>query len=145
MLQTVLLRQHPVLGHEVLAGKGHELAVAGIMEPVPGSDTEYRFTVEGMAQREAILEREEERIERERYAPPDDDLSDPARGLLRRILSGERVEVDAANRPEFRELATARVIILGHTFTKGAESCYRLTYWGHKLGHELSACAKEIA
>jgi hypothetical protein len=25
-----------------------ELAAAGIMEPVPGSDTDYRFTQEGM-------------------------------------------------------------------------------------------------
>ena len=48
-----------------------ELASAGIMEPVAGSDTEYRFTEEGMQHREAILEREAERIERERYDPPD--------------------------------------------------------------------------
>ena len=41
-----------------------ELAAAGIMEPVPGSDAEYRFTEDGMRNREAILEREAERIER---------------------------------------------------------------------------------
>ncbi len=35
-----------------------ELAAAGIMEPVPGSEAEYRFTHEGMVHREAILERE---------------------------------------------------------------------------------------
>ena len=43
-----------------------ELATAGIMEPVPGKESEYRFTEEGMKHREAILEREAERIERER-------------------------------------------------------------------------------
>ncbi len=39
-----------------------ELAAAGIMEPVPGSDTDYRFTEVGMKHREEILEREAERI-----------------------------------------------------------------------------------
>ena len=47
-----------------------ELAAAGIMEPVPGSELEYRFTAGGMKHREAILEREADRIERERYEPP---------------------------------------------------------------------------
>jgi hypothetical protein len=37
-----------------------ELAAARIMEPVPGSAFEYRFTGEGMEHREAILEREAE-------------------------------------------------------------------------------------
>ncbi len=41
----------------------HELAAAGIMEPVPDSETEYRFTEEGMKQREEILRDAEERIE----------------------------------------------------------------------------------
>src|SRR5947208_1213695 len=35
-----------------------ELAAAGIMEAVPGSDTDYRFTEDGMKRREEILERE---------------------------------------------------------------------------------------
>ena len=49
----------------------HELAAAGIMQPVPGSETEYRFTEEGMKQREEILRNAEDRIERERFEPPD--------------------------------------------------------------------------
>jgi hypothetical protein len=47
------------------------LAAVGIMEPVPGSDTEYRFTADGRARCEAILRAEEDRIERERFEPPD--------------------------------------------------------------------------
>src|SRR5277367_2329180 len=38
-----------------------ELAAAGIMEPVPGSESEYRFTEAGMEHREEILEREQDR------------------------------------------------------------------------------------
>ena len=47
-----------------------ELAAAGIMEPVPGSEIEYRFTAAGMEHRDAILEREAERIERSRTSRP---------------------------------------------------------------------------
>ena len=62
-----------------------ELAEAGIMEVVPGSGVEYRFTREGLDHGEAILEQETERIERERYEPPDAiRLSDAARELWRR-------------------------------------------------------------
>src|SRR4051794_15437627 len=64
-----------------------ELVSAGIMEPTSGA--EYRFTPWGMEHREEILERESDRIERERYAPPDGNLSDAARGMLRRIASRE--------------------------------------------------------
>src|SRR6516225_5758966 len=67
-----------------------ELAAVGIMEPVPGSEVEYRFTREGLEQGEAILEREAERIERERHEPPDaSQLSEAARELLRRRLAGD--------------------------------------------------------
>jgi hypothetical protein len=118
-----------------------ELVVAGIMEPTSGD--EYRFTDWGMEHCEAILARESERIERERYEPPDGNLSEAARGMLRRIASGDRVEVDAATRHVFRELAAARVVILGHSFAKGDESCYRFTYWGWKLKDELIARAKQ--
>lgn len=37
-----------------------ELADAGIMEPVPGTDGQYRFTREGFTRREAILREEGE-------------------------------------------------------------------------------------
>ena len=45
-----------------------ELAKAGIMEP---DGEEFRFTEDGWARRDQILEAEQDRIERERYAPPD--------------------------------------------------------------------------
>jgi hypothetical protein len=117
-----------------------ELVTAGIMEPASGA--EYRFTDWGMEHCEEILERESDRIERERYDPPDRHISEAATAMLRRIASGERVEVDAATRPVFRELAAARVVTLGHSFAGGNESCYRFTYWGWKLKDELIARAK---
>jgi hypothetical protein len=117
-----------------------ELAEAGIMEPV--AELEYRFTDEGMKHREAILEREAERIERERYAPPDGNLSGPAKELLRRIVSG-RVEVTPENRPTFRELMADRIVMLGHSFANGPESVYGWTYWGWKLRFELVGDSKE--
>jgi hypothetical protein len=121
-----------------------ELAAAGIMEPVPGSETEYRFTGEGLEHRDAILAREEERIERERYEPPDaSNLSDTALALLRRIASGERVEVTKANRPAFRELAAARIVVLCHTFAHGDESGYQFTYYGWHRRFELLDRDKE--
>ncbi len=108
-----------------------ELAAAGIMELVPGSALEYRFTEEGLRRREELLAEAQDRIERERYEPPDaSKLSQAAKVLLRRIVSGERVQITTANRPAFRELAEARIIILRHTFAKGDESGYRFTYWG---------------
>ncbi len=121
-----------------------ELVTAGIMEPVPGSESEYRFTEDGMEHREEILEREQDRIERERFAPPDaSKLSEAARCLLGRISSGERVEITPSNRSDFRELATARIVILGHSFTGGGESVYRFTYWGWHRRYEILGCAKE--
>jgi antitoxin (DNA-binding transcriptional repressor) of toxin-antitoxin stability system len=115
-----------------------ELAAAGIMEQAPGSETDYRFTAEGMEHREAILEREAERIERERYDPPDvSNLSEAAGRLLRRIVTGEHIEITPGNRPAFRELSAARVVILGHSFARGNESVYQFTYWGWKQRFEL--------
>jgi hypothetical protein len=120
-----------------------ELAAAGLMELVPGTEMEYRFTREGLEHREAILAREEERIERERYEPPDaSGLSQAARDLLARMAT-ERVEITKTNRPEFRELAAVRIVILGRSFLNGEESAYRWTYWGWHQRFELSGCAKE--
>jgi len=113
-----------------------ELVDAGIMEP-DGDD--FRFTAAGMEHREAILESEADRIERERFEPPDaGNLSDSARALLRRIASGERVEITTENRPAFRELAAARIIYLMHTFAKGDDSGYRFTYLGWERRLELA-------
>lgn len=117
-----------------------ELATAGIMEPVPGSDGEYRFTEDGMRHREAILAREVERIERERYEPPDGDLSEAARERLRLYLAGD-CAVTEENRPAYRELVAARVMIPVHTFAGGREAEYRLTYWGHARRFELAGTA----
>jgi hypothetical protein len=104
-----------------------ELAAAGIMEPVPGSEGEYRFTRDGLEHREAILEREAERIERERYEPPDaSQLSEAARELLRRRLAGDR-EVTDANRPLYRELVAARIMYPVSTWAGGPESTFRFT------------------
>jgi hypothetical protein len=116
-----------------------ELAAAGIMKPVPGSECEYRFTEDVLRQREELLAEAQDRIERERSEPPDaGSLSETASALLRRIVWGERVEITRRNRPAFRELAAARIIILGHSFAKGDESVYRFTYWGYKRRFELA-------
>jgi hypothetical protein len=123
-----------------------ELAAAGIMEPVPGSDTEYRFTEGGMKHRAEIVERESERIERDRYESPDANISEAARERLRRHLAGER-ELTEENRPAYRELVAARIMIPVHSFVGGREAAYWLTYWGYTRRFELAgiACAKDDA
>ena len=115
-----------------------ELVAAGVLEPDGAGD--YRFTAGGWARREDLLRAEEDRIERERFEPPDaGNLSESARGLLRRLASGERVAITDENRPAFRELAAARIIYLRHTFAQGDESGYRFTYWGWHRRFELIA------
>jgi len=154
-MQTVTLSEAAVAalrlhvdGEDIPADKQNlpayrELVEAGIMEPAPGSERDYRLTAEGQEHQEAILEREANRIERERFEPPDaSNLSGAAQELLRRLVSG-RVEVAPENRPAFRELAAARIILLGHSFVGGPESYYRFTYWGWHRRFELLACAKE--
>jgi hypothetical protein len=119
-----------------------ELAAAGIMAPAPGSQTEYRFTDEGIKRCEEILERESERIERERFDPPDGKLSESARERLRGHLAGDRA-VTEANRPAYHELVAARIMIPVHTFIGGREAEYRLTYWGYRRRFELAGIATE--
>jgi hypothetical protein len=115
-----------------------ELAAAGIMEAVPGSEGEYRFTGEGLDHGAAILAREAERIEQERYEPPDPSrLSHAARELLRRRLAGDQ-DVTDANRPLYRELAAARIMVPCHTFIGGWESAFKFTYWGWKRRFEFA-------
>jgi hypothetical protein len=107
-----------------------ELVAAGIMEP---DGEAFRLTAAGLSDGEAIVEREQERIERGRHAPPDvSRLSGRAWGLLRRIASGEQVEVTSNTRPLFRELAEARIVLVINTFAGGPESAWRWTYWGWK-------------
>jgi hypothetical protein len=113
-----------------------ELAAAGIMEPVPGSEVEYRFTREGLDHREAILEREADRIEREGDEPPDaSHLSEAARELLRRRLAGDQ-EVREANRPIYRELVATRIMDLVSTWAGGPESAFRFTLAGWERREE---------
>jgi hypothetical protein len=117
-----------------------ELVNAGIMEP-DGED--FRFTEDGWSRREAILHDEEERIERERYDPPDASaLSEEARALLRRRLEGDR-EVTDANRPVYRELVAARIMIPLGSFIEGDECAFQFTYWGWKQRFEILNCAAE--
>jgi hypothetical protein len=91
-----------------------------------------------MRDREAILEKEADRIERERYEPPDDKpLSQSARDQLRRYLAGDR-EVTEGNRAAFSELTARRIMIPVHTFAGGRDSAYRFTYWGWHCRFELA-------
>ena len=116
-----------------------ELAEARIMETVPGSEGEYRFTREGLEHGRAILEREQERIERERYEPPDaSGLSEAARDLLRTCVAVGCPGGDAANRPAYRELVAARIMMPLGSFSKGDECLFRFTYWGYRLRFKLA-------
>jgi hypothetical protein len=141
---AVALLRFRVKGHrtpvtEIRLPAFRELVDAGIMVPDAG---DFRFSEDGWARREEILREEEERIERERYEPPDaSGLSVSARDLLRRIISG-RVEITTENTAAFRELAAARIIILGHSFAGGRESIYRWTYWGHRQRFQIAGSAR---
>jgi len=125
-----------------------ELAAAGVMEPVPGSDLEYRFTEYGFRQREELLAEAQDRIERERYEPPDvGSLSEAARELLRTCIAGDCPDGDETNRPAYRELVKARIMIPMGAFSKGDECVFRFTYWGWRRRFEFAEmdCAKESA
>ena len=106
-----------------------KLVAAGIMEPDGG---DFGFTDDGWARREEILREAQETIERERFEPPDaSHLSEAARELLRRRLAGDR-EVTDANRPLYRELVAARILMSVHAFVGGSESDFHFTDWGRK-------------
>jgi hypothetical protein len=110
-----------------------ELVAAGIMEP-DGED--FRFTEDGWARREELLGEAEERIERERFEPPDaSHLSEAARELLRRRLAGDR-EVTDANRPLYRELAAVRIMYPVSTWAGGPEAAFRFTPAGWERREE---------
>jgi hypothetical protein len=120
-----------------------ELMAAGILER-DGDD--YRFTAEGFEQRKELLAEAEDRIERKRYEPPDaSDLSAAARGLLRACIAGPYPDGDETNRPAYRELVKARIMIPMGSFTQGDECVFRFTYWGWKRRFEFAeiACAQE--
>jgi hypothetical protein len=120
-----------------------ELVAAGIMEPL-GED--FRFTDEGWERRGEILAAEEDRIERERYEPPDaSSLSKAARGLLRTCIVKGYPTGDETNRPAYRELVKARIMIPMGSFTQGDECLFRFTYWGWRRRFEFAEldCAKD--
>jgi hypothetical protein len=120
-----------------------ELVNAGIMEP-DGED--FRFTEDGWSRREEILREEQERIERERYDPPDaSNLSEAARELLRTCVARGCPDGDETNRPAYRELVRARIMIPIGSFTKGDECVFVWTYWGWHRRFEFAemSCAKE--
>jgi hypothetical protein len=91
-----------VRGYRAKRGQGrlqayHELA-AGIMQPVPGRESEFRFTQDAFLQRHELLAEAEDRIEHERLGPPDaNGLTAEARGAaganrLRRAHRDQRGE-----------------------------------------------------
>jgi hypothetical protein len=121
-----------------------ELVAAGIMEP-DGED--FRFTEDGWERRKELLAEEEDRIERERYEPPDaSNLSEAARELLRTCIVKGRPDGDETNRPAYRELVRARIMIPLGSFTQGDECLFRFTYWGWRRRFEFAEmdCAKDV-
>jgi hypothetical protein len=122
-----------------------ELVEAGIM--VPDGD-DFRFTEDGWTRREELISEAQERIERERYDPPDaSNLSEAAKELVRTCIAGNCPDGDETNRPAYRELVKARIMIPMGSFTKGDECVFRFTYWGWKRRFEFAelSCAKENA
>jgi hypothetical protein len=77
--------------------------------------------------------------ERERCEPPDaSNLSGAARELLRSCIARGYPGGDETNRPAYRELVKARIMMPMGSFSKGDECVFRFTYWGHKLRFELT-------
>jgi hypothetical protein len=114
----------------------HELVEAGIMEP-EGED--YRFTEQGWSHREELLAEAHDRIERERYDPPDaSNLSEAARRLLRTCIESGCPEGQETNRPAYRELVKARIMIPMGSFTQGDECVFRFTHLGWRQRFELA-------
>jgi hypothetical protein len=113
-----------------------ELVDAGIMAP-DGDD--FRFTDEGWSNREELLREAADRIERERFEPPDaSNLSNSARDLLRKCVAGTCPDGDETNRPAYRELVKARIMMPMGSFTKGNECVFHFTYWGWKRRFEFA-------
>ncbi len=64
-------------------------------------------------------------------------LSEAALTLLRRRLSGERVEVADDNRALYRELADAGLMEPRHSFIHGNDGHYRLTEAGARMRDDV--------
>jgi hypothetical protein len=110
-----------------------ELVDAGILKP-DGND--FGFTEEGWIQRNELLAEAEDRIERDRFDPPDGShLSEAARDLLRRRLAGDD-RVKPENLEAYRELSAARIMYPVSTWAGGPESVFRFTLAGWKRREE---------
>jgi hypothetical protein len=70
-------------------------------------------------------------------------LSDAALALLRGYRGD--ILVDDANRRACRELAEQGLLVVGHDFTNGRESFYRITEIGMKLHGVLARMPTSIA
>jgi hypothetical protein len=112
-----------------------ELAAAGLLGP---QGEGYRILDRPTAAE--VLREQEDRIERDRYDPPPVDLalSSETASLLSRLAVRERLAVTDENRHLFRELQSARIVMLGSSFATGPESVCRFTYWGWHRRHELT-------
>ncbi len=112
----------------------HELVSAGIM--VRDGD-DFRFTEDGWARRDELISSAEAHIRSLEPRLPDRiDLSRAARRTLARYLAGDR-EVTDANRPAYRELARAGIMVSVGTFTKGDDCVFRFTCQGWERRHEF--------
>jgi hypothetical protein len=129
-----------------------ELVRAGVMSPVAESEggpkASFRFTEDGWARREEWIGAAEAYLRSLQPLLPDRiDLSESARNLLLRRVSGERVEVTPENKGAYRELAAAGIMYPMHSFAKGDESVYKFTEQGWERRFEWleNGCVKEIA
>jgi hypothetical protein len=116
----------------------HELIDAGIMEPVPGPVSEFRFTERAWPRRHEILAASEDHLLS--LIPPLPErieLSAAARAVLRCHMSGDR-EVTDANRPAYRELAGVGIMMSVGTFSKGDDCVFRFTHRGWERRFEFA-------
>jgi hypothetical protein len=116
-----------------------ELADAGIMEPVPGPVAEFRFTAMSAERRQEILSQSEIRLARARHVIPGNvTLSDAAREMLRTCIDGRIPDGDETNRPSFRELVAANIMMPIGTFARGDDCVFRFTYAGWERRYEFA-------
>jgi hypothetical protein len=73
-------------------------------------------------------------------------FSESAVALLRLHLERHgQIDVDDTNRQAYRELERAGIMAVGHGFSGGRDSIYRLTKEGFERKAELLACTQTIA
>jgi hypothetical protein len=111
-----------------------ELVAAGIMEPVAdaegNAEAGFRFRTDDPGWQTRRLDAAEAHQRAlEPPLPQTIALSDAARDVLRKRLAGDDRVTDA-NRPGYRELAQAGIMVALHSFIGGNESAYRFTDQG---------------